>query len=105
MTSANANRARGKRTERAIAKKLSGIRRGIMGGHDVEAGPFAVEVKDRARFIGSSFMAQAIKNCPSGKTPLVIVHETGQRHGGDLVMMRLADWNQWYGEIKEEVII
>jgi len=93
------NRQRGKRTEAAIAKQIGGKRLGLLGGDDVQAGPWSIEVKDRMRFIGSSFMAQAIKNCPPCKTPLVIVHETGQRHGGDLVMMRLADWVDWFGHI------
>lgn len=93
------NRQRGKRTERAIAKQLNGTRRGIMGGHDVDAGPFAIEVKDRVRFIGSSFMDQAVRNCPNGKRPLVVVHETGKRHDGDLVMIRLKDWIDWFGKL------
>lgn len=48
-----------------------------MGGHDVESGPFAVEVKSRSAFAGSGFMEQAVKNCPDGKIPLVVVHITG----------------------------
>ena len=41
------NRQRGKNTERAIARRLGGIRRGVLGGHDIDAGPWAVEIKDR----------------------------------------------------------
>ena len=58
------NRDRGKRCEAAIARELNGTRKGIMGGHDVESGPFAVEVKSRNAFAGSAFMEQAVKNCP-----------------------------------------
>jgi len=93
------NRARGKRTEQAIAKRLNGKRLGLLGNEDVSAGPFSVEVKDRRAFVGTSFMEQAVRNCPEGKTPLVIVHCSGKRHDGDLVMMRLADWQDWHGNL------
>jgi hypothetical protein len=59
-------------------------------------------VKDRKAFVGAGFMAQAIRNCPQGKTPLVIVHVTGARHNGDLVMMRLRDWQDWYGTLNND---
>ena len=94
------NRGRGKRCEAAIAKELSGTRRGVLGGHDVDAGPFAVEVKSRAAFVGSGFMEQAVRNCPTRKTPIVVVHITGKRHEGDLVMMRLRDWQEWHGNVE-----
>jgi len=89
------NRRRGKRTELAIAKLLNGKRLGILGNDDVQAGPFSIEVKDRQKFVGTGFMAQAIRNCPQDKTPLVVVHTTGARHDDDLVMMRLSDWHGW----------
>jgi hypothetical protein len=97
MNAAKQNRNRGKATEKAIAGRLNGKRVGTLGGQDVEAGAFSIEVKSRKAFVGAGFMAQAIRNCPQGKTPLVIVHVTGARHNGDLVMMRLADWQDWYG--------
>ena len=93
------NRDRGKRCEQAIAKRLSGTRKGIMGGHDIEAGPFAVEVKSRVKFAGTAFMEQAGRNCPAGKTPLVVVHLHGTRHDADLVIMRLVDWQDWHGNL------
>jgi hypothetical protein len=93
------NRDRGKRCEADIAVRLSGRRMGVMGAHDVEAGPFAVEVKSRVAFVGTGFMAQAARNCPTGKTPLVVVHLTGTRHEGDLVMMRMCDWQEWFGKL------
>lgn len=91
------NRRRGKRTEAAIAKRLGGKRLGILGNDDVQAGLFSIEVKDRVKFVGTGFMAQAVRNCPEGRTPLVIVHTTGTRHEGDLVMMRMTDWIDWHG--------
>ena len=97
------NRNRGKKTESAIAKHLGGKRLGILGDDDVQAGPFSIEVKDRVKFIGRSFMAQAERNCPAGRTPLVIVHETGSRHSNDLVMMRMSDWLDWHGPLIKDL--
>ena len=96
------NRQRGKATERAVAKLTGGKRIGILGNDDVQAGLWSIEVKDRERFIGATFMQQAIRNCPKDKTPLVVVHVTGQRHADDLVMIRLADWLDYYGPLKGE---
>ena len=96
------NRRRGKATERAVASILGGQRRGILGGHDVAAGPWAVEVKDRSRFAGTAFMQQSVRNAPAGKTPLVVVHVTGQRHDQDIVMIRLADWLELYGPLTRD---
>jgi len=38
----NQNRSRGKRTEKAIAKKVNGKRLGLLGKEDVDAGPFSI---------------------------------------------------------------
>lgn len=95
-------RSRGKRTEKVIAERLNGTHRGVLGGHDVTAGPFAIEVKSRVKFAGASFMEQAVRNTPEGKTPLVVVvHIAGNRYDEDLVMMRLQDWQDWYGALEK----
>lgn len=43
-------------------------------------------------------MEQAIRNFPEGMIPLVVVHNTGSKHSNDLVIMRLSDWLDWFGE-------
>ncbi len=58
---------------------------------------FSVEAKERKKFVGQKFMEQAIRNCPTGKTPIVIVHILGKKHDNDLVMIRLKDWIAWMG--------
>ena len=70
-----------------------------MGKDDVECGPFSIETKSLKAFAGRKIMAQTVRNCQKDKTPLCIVHEPGQRRDNDLVMMRLADWEVWYGDI------
>lgn len=94
------NRDRGKSLERSVAKALNGKRVGTMGGEDVQAGLFSVECKSRVKFIGKSFMAQAIRNCPEGRLPCVVVHIQGARHADDLVMLRMSDFRDLYGELE-----
>jgi len=47
-------------------------------------------------------MAQAVANAPSGKVPRVVVHVKGQRRDNDLVILRLKDWEEWYGKIPKQ---
>ncbi len=94
------NRRRGKNTERALAKRLNGKRIGILGKQDIEHSFWSIEVKNRQRFSGEAFMLQAVRNCPEGKTPLVIVHLHGRRHCDDFVIMRLRDFENYLGKIR-----
>lgn len=94
------NRDRGKANEKALAKRLGGKRVGVMGGEDVQTSDFSVEAKARQAFVGEKWMAQAERNCPEGKTPIVIVHLHRKRHGEDIVMIRLNEWEAWNGTVK-----
>jgi len=90
----NRNRRRGKDLERFIAKDLDGRRVGILGQEDVilHRG-ISCECKERAKlpmFIHSC-MAQAERNA-KGDTAIVVLHELGKEHGGDVVMIRLKDF-------------
>ncbi|MEO5357717.1 MAG: hypothetical protein H7844_10520, partial [Nitrospirae bacterium YQR-1] len=96
------NRNRGKTTERAIAKRISGDRRGVLGGEDISHPVFSVEVKSRQKFVASEWMSQAIRNAPEGKTPLVVVHVNGQRHDNDLVVIRMRDFEDYNGRLLSE---
>lgn len=94
------NRDRGKRAERATAKTLGGKRVGTMSGEDIHFdGPFSCEVKSRKTCIASTWMDQAVRNA-KGKTPILVVHVHGQRHDKDLVIMRMGDFQDWWGGIK-----
>lgn len=93
------NRRAGKQYERVMAKRMGAKRIGVLGKEDLEHPIWSIEAKKRRAFAGAVFMDQAVRNCPEGKTPVVMVHVTGQRHGNDLVMMRLADWEQWFGTL------
>ena len=95
---ANKNRLRGKRNERALARRLCGERIGIMGGEDIRYGMFSVETKSRQTFSIRKYLDQAIRNAPQGKIPLLILHEHHSRRGNDMVVIRLSDWEDLHGQ-------
>jgi hypothetical protein len=92
-----------KATERAIAKRLQGQRVGNTGQAtpDVETSWACVEVKERQRL--PAWLKEAVHQAVAGawgdRLPLVVLHQAGQRHDGDLVIMRLRDFQDWFGEL------
>jgi hypothetical protein len=85
-----------KAVERAVARRLGGRRvpvTGRGGAPDVEHERFAVEVKHRKELPAwlKEAMAQAEAAARDGKVPVVVLHERGQRHADDLVVLRLGD--------------
>ena len=96
----NKNRQRGKRTEKAIAKRLGGRRVGVLGKSDVEHKLFSFECKSRLKFVGEKWFMQAVRNCEQDKIPAVIVHITGQHHSNDYVIFKLRDFEDLLGRVR-----
>jgi len=88
--------------ERHFAGLIGGTRAGPLGknGPDVIHPVLAPELKERKRPLKTlaKYMAQAITNAPSGKTPIVVMHTLGDSHDNDLVVMRLAEWLKMWKE-------
>ena len=93
------NKHAGRKFQAHIAGKLGGKSVGTIEGQDVEHPLFSIECKKRKAWAGVAFMEQCVRNCPEGKTPLVIVHVTGQRHENDQVIMRFSDFEEWHGKV------
>lgn len=74
---------------------------GIMGKEDVDHPLFSIEVKNRVRFIGDTFLAQAEANRYKDKTPLAIVHIHNQNRSRDIVMMRMKDFEDFLSSLKQ----
>jgi len=94
-----------KQVERTIARRLNGRRQGATGrrGPDVLTAWLAVEVKHRKRLPAWLKDAQRQARTAAGdRLPLVILHEAGQRHSDDLVLIRLGDFQDWFGEVRPE---
>ena len=92
-----------KQTERAIARRLNGKRQGATGrtGADVTTSWLAVEVKHRRRL--PQWLKDALAQARTGageRLPIAILHESGRRHADDLVVLRLADFQDWFGEVR-----
>lgn len=93
-----------KQTERAIAKRLNGRRLGATGRAtaDVVNAWLGAEIKHRRRL--PEWLKVALDQARNGageRLPIVILHESGQRHDNDLVLMRLADFEDWFGVVND----
>lgn len=100
MSGASTTRARWKKGERAIAGKLGGKRVPVSGrargdAPDIAHPTLSPEVKCRKTLPEwlVDAMDQAKRSAAGGKTPIVILHETGRRHDDDLVVVRLRDFS------------
>jgi len=94
-----------KSTERAIAKRLNGQRIPITGRQrgdvpDVHHDWLSIEVKHRAKLPAwlLDAMAQAVAAQREGQLPIVILHQSGERHNDDIVCVRLRDFAEWFGD-------
>lgn len=91
-----------KENEQWFAKLIGGKRAGAVGreGPDVLHDELAPECKERKRPLQTlkKYMAQADANCPSGRTPLVVLHTLGDSHTEDLVVMHVMDWKKMWEE-------
>jgi hypothetical protein len=97
-----------KRTERQVAARLGGKRVPVTGRArgdvpDVAHEWLAIEVKHRRRLPLwlLAAMVQARASAETGQLPVVVLHQHGQRHDSDLVVMRLADFTTWFGDLTD----
>ena len=95
-----------KATERAIAARLGGERCPVSGRQrgdvpDVAHQWLAIECKHRQTLPAwlKDAMAQARAAAHDGRLPVAVLHEGGSRHDGDLVVLRLADFVDWFGSV------
>ena len=83
---------------------LGGKRVGNRGGAtcDVDHAWLAVEVKHRKTLptwlVAALKQARVNSDCVT-KLPIVVLHESGQRHANDLVVLRLADFVEFFGDV------
>ena len=90
-----------KGVERAIAKRLGGERVGHLGGADVIVDDWlSVEVKSRKQIPQwiRDALNQSKRNAGISELPIVILHQVGQNHNGDIVILTLADFQNWFGQ-------
>lgn len=92
-----------KRTERRIAALLGGERVPIAGrqGADIAHSWLSIEAKHRQtlpRWLTEA-IAQAQAAADDHQLPVVVLHEAGQRHDRDLVVMTLRDFREWFGDV------
>jgi hypothetical protein len=90
-----------KKTERAVAQRLGGQRVGNRGTNteDVAHEWLSIECKHKKELPTWLKLAmwQAKTNADADKLPVVVLHENGQRHADNLVVIRMADFQEWFG--------
>lgn len=93
-----------KRTERRVAGILGGKRvpvtgRGRGDAPDIQHPWLCPEVKHRRKLPAwlHEAMAQARAAATSEQLPIVVLHESGQRHTNDMVLVRLSDFQGYFG--------
>ena len=96
------SKRRWKRHEQQIAERFGATRNPCNGKHhtDVDAGPFAIEVKTRMRLPSwlTDAVAQIVR-AAGDRTPLVILVESRQGvKTKRFVLMRMEDWEEWHGK-------
>lgn len=101
-----ASRGRWKRHEREVAEALGSKRNPCNGQHhtDVDAGPFAVEVKTRKSLpvLVTSALEQCTISCAEGQTPVVVLREARQGvKTTSIVCMWFEDFIEWFGELEK----
>ncbi len=92
-----------KANERAVAKRLNGQRVGPTGreGSDVAHPLFSVECKERKELPEwlVRAMGQSRRAARPEQIPIVVIHQLGRHHDSDLVMLRLADFEDLAGRL------
>lgn len=92
-----------KHAERVIAKLVGGQRipvSGRSGQPDVQHPWLSIEVKHRK--ILPQWLIQAVgqaeRAARPGQLPVAVLHQHGQRYSEALVLMRLRDFEAWFGD-------
>jgi hypothetical protein len=92
-----------KRSESRIAELLGGERVPVSGrgdGPDIDHDWLSVEVKSRASV--PAWLRKALAQARAAVTsrdqlPVAVIHQAGDRHSSDLVVLSLADFVEWFG--------
>jgi hypothetical protein len=96
-----------KAVERQIARRLGGQRVPITGrargsAPDVDHPWLSIEVKHRKRLpqwlLDALDQARAAAN--DQQLPIAVLHENGRRFSDAIVVMRLADFEDWFGKLE-----
>lgn len=93
-----------KRCEREVAARLGGRRVPITGRQrgdvpDIKHEWLSVEVKTRKALPTwlKDAVAQAVAAASPTQLPIVVLHQVGERHSRDLVVLPLSEFEAWFG--------
>ena len=93
-----------KEAEKGVAgllggRRVSNTKLGLRSA-DAETPAYSVEVKSRKDLPNwlVNAVGQAHRNAAPGKLPLVVLHQVGCRRMNDLVIVRMDEFIEWFGE-------
>ncbi len=95
-----------KSTERRVAHVFGGRRLGPTGRDtpDVLSDWLSIEVKHRATL--PQWILDALDKARRGASPsqlgIVVLHESGRRGDGDLIVLSCGDFQQWFGDVAQD---
>ena len=96
-----------KATERAVAEHLGGRRVPVTGRQrgdvpDIQHPFLSVEVKHRKTIPAwlLTAMSQAWAAARGDQVPVVVIHQEGQRHLSDMVVIPMGSFTRWYGAVQ-----
>ena len=93
-----------KQAEREVAARIGGVRTANyalgLRTPDCESDWLSVELKHRKTLPGWLLDAldQAETNASAGTLAVAVLHQAGQRYDDALVVLRLSDFVDWFGE-------
>lgn len=106
------SRRRWKQAERELAEYVGGRRVPVTGRArgdvpDIEHPWLSIEAKSWSampeRVVSALLQAEAA-NATGTKLPVALIHGNGDRYGRALVVMRLEDFRDWFGNLAPEVV-
>ena len=92
-----------KRDERKLAERLGGERVPVNGRgetSDIDHPWLAIECKRRKQvpdWLMSAMTQARAGNRDGTKLPVVLIHQAGRHYDNAMVVMRLADFEEWFG--------
>lgn len=93
-----------KAAERRICESFGGRRRGVTGRGESDCihDWLAIEIKTRKVIPDyiKLWIMQAEENAEPGQLAIVVMHERGEVYCDDLILMRVSDFRDWFGDSK-----
>jgi len=94
---------RGANCERALARRIGGQRVGNRGAATLDVVTPYLAVESKCRKVLPKWLLEALRGAVTKagpeQLPMVVLHLLGQRHDNDVVLLRLCDFEAYFGAL------